>query len=163
VESTQNPCGIIHAEFAWMLTCKLDMQSMQTSTESTRTNTESVQTNTESVCTFAGNVGICTESTESVRNTWGSVKYCLRQPVHRPHDHCRLLRTSLIYTRQHMGETFPRHCTSNQRLTLRFRRFRYRHLNRCSSSHWILPLKMPNCHLPPSSTCSLSPARKTTI
>jgi hypothetical protein len=87
----------------------------------------------------------------------------LRQPVHRPHDHCRLLRTSLIYTRQHMGETFPCHCTSNQRLTPQFRRFCYRHLNRCSSSHWILPLKMPNCHLPPSSTHSLSPARKTTI
>jgi hypothetical protein len=75
VESAQNPCGIIHAEFAWMLTCKLDMQSVQTSTESTRTNTESVRTNTESVCTFAGKVGICTESAESVwsvRNPCGT-------------------------------------------------------------------------------------------
>jgi hypothetical protein len=61
-----------------MLTCKLDMQSVRTSTESTQTNTESVRTNMESVCTFAGKVGICTESAESVwsvRNTWGSVKY----------------------------------------------------------------------------------------
>jgi hypothetical protein len=62
----RNPCGIIHAEFAQMLTCKLDMQSVRTSTESTQTNTESVQTNTESVCTFAGKVGICMESAESM-------------------------------------------------------------------------------------------------
>jgi hypothetical protein len=75
VESARIPCGIIHAEFAQMLTCKLDMQSVRTSTESARTNTESVRTNTESVCTFAGKVGIFTESTESVwsvRNPCGT-------------------------------------------------------------------------------------------
>jgi hypothetical protein len=83
VESARIPCGIIHAEFARMLTCKLAMQSVQTSTESARTNTESVRTNicesvrtnTESVCTFAGKVGIFTESAESVwsvRNPCGT-------------------------------------------------------------------------------------------
>jgi hypothetical protein len=78
----ESMCRIIHAEFARMLTCKLAMQSVRTSMESARTNmesvrtnTESVQTNTESMCTFAGKVGIFTESAESVwsvRNPCGT-------------------------------------------------------------------------------------------
>jgi hypothetical protein len=90
VESVRNPCGIIHAEFARMLTCKLDMQSVRTSTESTRTNTESVQTNTESVCTFAGKVGICTESAESV---WSVRNLCGPCGIRAEHlGECKVLR-----------------------------------------------------------------------
>jgi hypothetical protein len=75
MEFMRNPRGIIHAEFARKLTCKLGTESARTSTESAQTSTDSARTDTESVCTFTGKFRFRVVCAESVRNTWGSVKY----------------------------------------------------------------------------------------